>query len=270
MNLARQLPALSRLRSAAFALALVALCAGAGCSSTSQKGAPWTIRCLELRGEIGVRQINDVAETLRRTPGFDASEVRVFEKRDGSAAVYYGTYRRSLDPETGRRATPRRLREDLDALKELGTADGRRLFIQAIPVRMPTPDVGPPEWDLRNVRARYSLQIAVFEPTEEFWQVKQAALDFCRDLRERGYEAYYFHADASSIVTVGAFGPEALLTRADGRRDYSLAVKKLQQDELLKFNLLNGRIYNAKSDAGKFVPVPSRLVEVPGGEEGWQ
>ncbi len=65
------------------------------------------------------------------------------------------------------------------------------------------------------------------------------------------------------MITVGSFGPEAIITKADGRTYYSDEVLALQRDELLKYNRLNGKVYRVRSDTGEKVPVPSRLVKVP-------
>ncbi len=247
-----------------------------GCASTGsggggwgspRRGAPWTIRCLELHGSRGLATVEQVAESLRHTPGIRADDVFVRQNRDGFARLYYGTYYRRLDRRTGRRTEPAELRHDLDLLHELGVGDSRRLFLGAIAVRMPMPDVGNPAWDLRRLAARYSLQVAVFEPTDEFFEYKQAAADYCKLLRDRGYEAYYYHAPASSSVTVGSFGSDAIVVGADGKTHYSDAVKQWQQkDELFKYNLLNGAIYRVRNETGLSEPVPSRLVEAPSRE----
>ena len=182
---------------------------------------------------------------------------------DGVARLYYGTFNRSIDAKTGRYHTPRRLRGDLELIKQLGAEGGRPIFLGARSVRVPQPDVGNPEWNLRYVSAHYSLQVAVFEPRDSFWEFKRAAAEYCAHLRGRGYEAYYHHSEASSVVTVGAFGASAVTTRADGRTYYSAEVQALQSVELLKHNLLNGAIYSVRNDEGEMVRVPSRLVEIP-------
>lgn len=145
------------------------------------------------------------------------------------------------------------------------------MFLRAMPIRMPTPDVGNPGWALGNVPATYSLQVAVFEPSGDFWEYKQAAADYCAMLRDKGFEAYYHHGDASSEVTVGAFGPDAVTTKWEGGRwatYYSPAVLALQRNDLLKYNRLNGGIYRVKSGAGPSIAVPSRVVEIPHEPEG--
>ena len=66
-------------------------------------------------------------------------------------------------------------------------------------------------------------------------------------------------------------GEDAFEIRSDGRSYYSLEVRRLQQDEKLKYNLLNGHIYKVKNDAGVFVSVASSLVLIPKGTDasGW-
>ncbi len=242
-----------------------------GCTAgQSAKGPLWTIQCLELQGPHRSQHIHQISENLKRTAGIRPSDVFVMEESDGFARLYYGKYRRPLDPSTGEGRMPARMREDLNLIRELGDSSGRRFFLQALPVRLPQPSVGNPAWDLSTVRAKYSLQVAVFEPTGDFTAYKQAAADYCTELRERGYEAYYHHGPASSVVTVGAFGADAVKNISDGhvwRTVYSSQVLTLQRDELLKYNRLNGHIYRVRNQEGTLVPVPSRLVEVPHKEE---
>lgn len=232
-----------------------------GCATGG--GAPWTIRCLELNGPHRSELMSQFVETLRRTRGIHPDDVTVIDSPDDTIRLYYGTYYRRTDIQTGRRTQSKRLRGDLDLIKQLGDQSGRRYFIQAIPVRIPTPDVGPAAWDLKNVNATYSLQVAFFESTDDFWEHKMAAAEFCKLLREKGYEAYYYHADSSSTVMVGSFGPEALITRTDGRTYYSDEVLALQRKELLQYNLLNSKTYRATNDQGIRVVMPSRLVLTP-------
>lgn len=234
-----------------------------------QKGAPWTILCLELRGPERRVQMEQIAETLRQTPGVRAKDVYLRDDRDGVVRLYYGTYFRRTDAKTGKRDTPKQLRDDLLLIRQLGSGPGQYFFLRALTVRAPTPDVGPPEWNLLRATGRYTLQVGIFEPTDEFWEFKQAALEYCKLLRDKGYEAYYYHTDAASMVTVGSFGDDALVPHESGVPRYSARVIALQQsDELLKYNLLNGAIYKGQvyaspTEKGERVPVSSRLVLIP-------
>lgn len=232
-----------------------------GCATGG--GAPWTILCLELNGPNRTVLMSQFAQTLKRTPGIRPNDVTVVNSSDDTIRLYYSTYYRKTDFQTGRRTQSKRLRDDLNLIKQLGDQSKRRYFIQAIPVRMPTPDVGFPSWDLKNVNATYSLQVAFFESTDDFWEHKKAAAEYCKFLRKKGYEAYYYHTDPSSTVMVGAFGPEALITRANGRTYYSEEVLALQRKEFMQYNLLNSKTYSATNDQGKRVLVSSRLVITP-------
>jgi len=221
------------------------------------------LQCLEARGPRRVQTIEQIAETLRRTAGVRPDDVFVRDESDGAARLYYGTYYRKTDPKTGRRSEPEQMRRDIGLLRDLASEKGQRFFVQVFPVRMPMPDVGNPEWDLRRANGTYSLQVGVFEPTDEFWEYKQAAVDFCAYLRKQGREAFYFHGTGSSSVTVGLFGPDALVTKPDGKTYYAPQVLALQRDELLTYNLLNRAIYRVRQPSGVSAPVESRLVEVP-------
>jgi len=226
------------------------------------KGAPWTIRCAEQSGPARRTRIAQLATTLKRTPGIRAADVFVFGDH-GTTGLYYGRYRRATDRKTGKRNMPAQMRADLNLIKQLGDANGKRYFLTALPARVPTPNVGDPAWDLRNVASAYSLQVAVFEPSDDFWEWKQAAVNYCEFLRKKGFEAYYHHDSASSVVTVGQFGADAVVTKMDGRRYYSDQVGALQKNELLRYNFVNGGIMYVIDDDGTRNAVPSFLVEVP-------
>ena len=228
-----------------------------------RKGAPWTILCLELSGPHREAYVEQLADTLRRTPSVRSNDVFVRGDPDGHSRLYYGTYFRKTDRKTRKRSMPPQMRKDLNLIKRLVGPSNKRYFLRAFAVRMPTPDAGRPEWRLTNAPGVYSLQVAAFEPTDDFWGQKQAAADFCEFLRGKGYEAYHHHSTALSEVTVGCFGADAVIIRADGLTAYSAEVLRLQQNELLKYNLLNGGIRYIRDGRGGRVAVPSRLVEIP-------
>jgi hypothetical protein len=252
----------------AFGLLLVASCASGGSKESGgslfgSKGAPWTIQCLEVQGQARMRQIEPFAESLRRTTGIRPKDVFVRDESDGFARLYYGTYYRRTDPKTRKRSTPPQLQTDMELIKQLSSESGQRYFLQALAVRMPMPNVGNPQWVLSRATGVYSLQVAVFEPNDDFWEHKQAAAEYCEFLRKKGHEAYYHHASASSMVTVGSFGSEAVVNMPQGLPKYSAAVLALQKDDLLKYNLLNGGVYYVRDGKGGRTAVPSRLVEIP-------
>ena len=248
------------------------------------KGAPWTILCMEMQGAYRADYIEQFTATLKRTPGIRIDDVRVTHDDDGFSRIYYGTYLRHADRKTGRRTLPDRLRADLKLMHELVGAQGERFFGQARMVRKPQPDVGDPAWALERAEGVYTLQVAAFESTDDFWEHKQAAAGFCAWLRSKKYEAYYYHGPACSIVTVGTFNRSAVVETRPGMGYYSDEVRALQKDELLKYNLVNGAVVRTRtlefSDLANLgvvqrersekggstsagVPIPSRLVKIP-------
>ncbi len=244
-------------------------------------GSPWTILCLEIRGQHSRANVDTIAETLRHTRDIQPRWVSVLHDPDGFSRVYYGTYFRQTDPKTGKRPVPAELQRDRDLIRHLTGPGGESYFAGAKVVRLPLPDVGNPKWAIKNARGVYSLQIAAFEPTDDFWDIKSGAAEYCAWLRGKGYEAYYHHGPACSIVTVGSFDESAVIPAEKGLPRYSHAVLKMQEDELLRYNLVNGAIVRARSadpndmpgslsgvDSAPvdLQPVPSRLVPIPRGE----
>lgn len=245
----------------------------AGCATP--KGVPWTIRCMEATGPQASTHIEQIADTLRQTPAIDSDEVTVVHDQDGNSRLYYGTYYRRLNPETGRRSIPRELARDLEMIKTLGTGGSVFFFRRAMKVRKPQPDVGNPDWRLTRSGGAYTLQVGVFEATDEFFEYKQAAAEYCAALRSKGYDAYYHHDSACSVVTVGTFAEGAVVTTVVRERGmtrrvtrFSDEINALMRDDLLKYNLWNGMLRRSFDERGKKLPpAPSQVVRVPGTEQ---
>ncbi len=239
---------------------------------SSVRGPAWTILALELNGSTSASDAQRFADTLKSTPGIRADEVFVREEA-GLARLYYGTYPWPDSKKGGRTPMPAQLRSDLAMLKQLGSPAGGRYFLRAMPIRMPTANVGNPDWALTNAKGLYTLQVGVFEPAGDFTEYKEAASEFCKLLREQGHEAYYHHTDAASMVTVGSFGRDAIIQPSRDKKAsssgmvavpvYHPNIIAMQQKELLKHNLVNGGIQYVIKPDGTRVPIMSRLVEIP-------
>jgi len=239
------------------ALLLVVGCRGG-------RGEPWTIECMKYSEPGHTEVVDSIADVLRKTPGIDAGKVHVRHDAEGSA-LYYGRYLRRIDRLKDERNIPDELKRDIEQVKQLYDDQGRRLFLAARMVPEPLEDVGPEEWNLVNANGEYTLQVGVFFPTTEFHDLKKAAVELVRELRKRGYEAYYYHDKTRSIVTVGTFGPDAV-TVHENRVGYSPRVRALQEKESFRYNLTNGAIwYNKYQTATGVVkqPVRSLLVRIP-------
>jgi hypothetical protein len=252
---------------------------GQGASAFRGKGVPWSILCMEMSGPYAHASIERVAEVLRQVPTVRADAVFIREGSEGVVRLFYGTYRVTQDEKTGRHLFPRAMDQDAAMLKELAADTGEHYFIYARKVPTPLPDVGNPEWVLARAGGVYSLQVASFVSVDEYPNFKQAAADYCARLRSDGFEAYYWHSDDCSIVTVGSFGEDAIIehreavpnpiggrasrgTYIEGQR-YSERVLALQRHELFKYNYVNGHLHQFRFRDGVTSPPRSQLVRIP-------
>ncbi|MFQ5422439.1 MAG: hypothetical protein ACE5F9_00500 [Phycisphaerae bacterium] len=132
---------------------------------------------------------------------------------------------------------------------------------------MPLEDTGPPEWDLRSAKGAYTLHVGVTVNTPTLHNYKQAAVDWVRDLRDRGYEAYYYHAPDKprSDICVGTFGRDALVEVSPGHHTYSQAVLRLQSEAEFRWKLENGRKISKRRAGTEGNPMPNQsfLVRIP-------
>jgi hypothetical protein len=134
-------------------------------------------------------------------PGSDLLVV----SREGEEAtsLYYDTFE-SFD------AATRRLKQ----IRRIQTQTGKKPFdtvhVQVVPV--PGSRIGPPEWDLTSTKGAYTLCVGRWYnmPDRDFFLRRENAVLHCKMLREKGHEAYYYHGESESLVTVGLFGPDTV------------------------------------------------------------
>jgi hypothetical protein len=96
---------------------------------------------------------------------------------------------------------------DLRRAKSFRTRVGIQAFPAADIVPIPGTDIGPPEMNLANAKGVYTVLIATFHDVPER---RRFAVDNCKDLRQKGEEAYYYHTSTQSIVTIGSFDASAV------------------------------------------------------------
>lgn len=240
----------------------------------------WTIECNEYRSadkEERERMADSMATLLKKRPELRADDVWVQNEGDRSR-VFYGHY--NLKYVTAQTDTDshakgddiielsEEIRRDLDNIRKLALGD-KYPFFSARPMTEPTQDVGPSEWDLRNARGVYTLNVGVTYNTETLHNYKEAAVEWVRDLRRRGHEAYYYHDPdrAISSICVGTFGDDALVDDGQGKKRMSDAVLALRNKDEFKYNLENGHIINrgVVNDTGQKGRIPnwSFLVKIP-------
>lgn len=239
-------------------------------SGMSRDTETWTIECNEYLGVRHRETAETAAEALRRAPKLRGDKVRVEHSASGSW-VYYGEYALKQDKSSDelRVVLNDAIKRDLEFIRQLSLNE-KYIFFQARPIAKPGEKVGPPEWSLERARGTYTLHVGVTYATPTLRDYQEAAIEWVKDLRSRGYEAYYYHdpEKPQTSICVGSFGDDAFVTEPDGRKAYSKAVKDLQLQEEFRYNLENGHITHritADPSSGKRERIPnwSFLVEIP-------
>lgn len=230
--------------------------------NASEQVGGWSIMLTKV-GNAGM----DRAQELLRVIQADAGLHQAFiEQRPDGLVIAYGNY-------FGRDEAV----EDLERVRKtqlLGTTP----FESAI-IMPPSSDElrgSNPRHDLRTAKQRYgkqavyTLQVGVYgrvdyqSPSpEELAAYRKAAEEAVRDLRSQGETAFYYHAPARSMVTVGVFG----------EKDFDNTTLPPYQSPMLKRtrekfpnNLLNGAGINeaVRTETGRMKQLQSsQLVAIP-------
>lgn len=183
-----------------------------GCQNNPREpGQPWTIHVTTIGGPDQFERTEQIAESLKSVPDLDADKLQVIHDGDGGQ-IYYGSYERYWDPATEAWQFEPDPHPDLALIQSL-TYDGRTRPFQTAMLQEEAGSVGgDPEWEASRADGHWALQVAVFYNTETFQQRRQAAVQYCEILRERGLEAYYHHGTQMSTVVLGAFPEDAMQT----------------------------------------------------------
>lgn len=251
-----------RLAAAAFAISTLSGCTTGkmgGSGLFAPKGQKWCIQCVELLGPVHRTMCEQLADSLRNTPRINARQVHSFHEDSRQRSILgYGLYHRRTDARTGKLLIPSKLATDLAMIKNLRDASGERLFMGARMVPYPSPDVGDTRWNLRDAPGQHTLQVAVFYNTDDFHDRKQAAADYAAHLRKQGFEAYYYHSETSSEVTVGSFGDDLRAAAPEVRRLRG-SFKYALENGRYKWNHLDGERYRLQPMM-MAIPKPSELA----------
>lgn len=185
--------------------------------------------------------------------------------RGRSFMIAYGKYDSPESPKA---------KSDLKRIRAI-TIDGQRPFASSflMPPPASTQAGSTPELDLLNARrmngpqAKYTLQIGRYArsdfapPSEsERKEFRKLAEDAAAKLRKDGEQAFYYHGDTMSLVTIGLFN-DADLPRKD--RPASARLRDLQTR--FPNNLLNGagvRVHR-QGEKGEGELAPSVVVATP-------
>ncbi len=233
--------------------------------SAPELAGKWTIVLLRLKGEGQDAATQSVLRTVRASGVPEA----FLETRTDSTLVVAGKF----DSPTSRDAQAM-----LKRIKEI-EVDGQRPYMAAH--MLPPPPVAMkgsiPEWDLRNARtkygkqAEYTLQINIYtNPTgratpSELTEFQKAAEQAVQTLRKDGVDAFYYHDQTGSTVTVGLFSQAEL----DGGQSLKPGSDRSLRDLQQKFpnGLVNGAGVRDRTVDSTGKPVeslrPSFIVRVP-------
>lgn len=215
---------------------------------------------------IVIVSLNDAETAQQALARVQAAGVRgaTVEQRGKTFVVTYGRY----DTPTSGAA-----QADLKRIRE--TEYQRSLpFLGAMlapPVRVI--EGGIPEYNLTAARtlhpkARYSLQVGVYTRSDkkapspqDLAEFRKAAEQAVQALRREGEEAYYYHANSSSMVTVGAYDDTEYDANNPGITD-SPALKAMRERH--PYNLVNGQGFRERRAGEKDWRLqPSFVVMIP-------
>lgn len=182
----------------------------AGCTNPGDREL-WAIRAITVRGPQERQLADYYAESLKLVPQLKPGKVQILSDEDATH-VYYGEYELRWDSGAGREVFKPEPNDDLALIQSLVSSSGARPFLAATIEPLPTDPLGNPKWDARRADGYWSLHVAVWENVGPFRSRRQAAVEYCRQLREQGYEAYFFHGPRYSDVVVGTFPKDAIVT----------------------------------------------------------
>jgi hypothetical protein len=232
---------------------------------TEAEAGTWSVLLMTLKTEPESRATQAALRSVRSN---GVSEAVLRTRGDGTVIVA-GSFESPTQPEA---------QQLLRRVKELNI-DGQRPYAMAylVPPQATAVKGSMPEWDLRNARQRfgrnieYTLQINIYtnpsgRPTAaELKECRKAAEEAVRTLRNDGADAFYYHDNAGSTVTVGLFTQQEVDEGFSLRVGAGKGLRDLQQK--FPHGLVNGAGVKEKGTDSQGRPTeqlrPSFLVRVP-------
>jgi len=151
-----------------------------------------------------------------------AEEAKYYKSQTERLTGWQGMYVESKADHSelywGKYASQKDASRNLKKAKSYRAPAGVAIYAQAMILPLGEKDFGPPEWDLRNAGGAYTVVVAVFYdvPEADYFGRKEHAVEYCRQLRQKGEQAYYYHGPARSTVAVGSFSEAAVEMVRDG------------------------------------------------------
>jgi len=224
----------------------------------------WSILLMKIN-QGGMERARQMLEIIQQEAGLRQAYI---DERSNGLVIAYGDYLDKADPKA------------VNDLKKVLKAelDGVPIFEQAIMMPPTSSSLrgSNPSYDLRTVKGRlgdlaiYTLQVGIYgradyqvPSAQDLAAFRRAAEDAVRELRSQGEMAFYYHAPARSMVTIGVFGERDYdaMTRPPTQSPALLALRKKYPN-----NLLNGQGINEtiRTESGKVTRLQtSQLVSIP-------
>jgi hypothetical protein len=239
--------------------------------SGSQAGA-YTILLFTHEGADHIAEATAHKARAAEATGWKDLFVVDAEKYSG---LYWGHYK-------NRKSAMRNLKR---AKAFVSPATKAHMYVRAMVVPLPGRDEGPKEWNLKNAPPdrKYSIQVGVYYdiPLRNYFGRKGEAVEVCRQLRQRGEEAYYFHGPVRSGVFVGSFPASSASVGKIQRRDprtgrgsyvenfivHDPRIKRVLRDYpelVICGNTETTTVYDRKTGRIRKVTKPSTVVVIPG------
>ena len=241
-------------------MAAVLVGALAGCTpvTPSEINGEYTIRLMGAEGANHVQRINAYKEHTEQETGWTGLYVVI---KGNFSELYWGKY-----------PTEKAALGDLERAKNFRTHLGIQAFPKPVILPIPGSDTGPPEMNLANAKGVYTVLIATFhdDPARDYFgQYRRFAVENCKDLRQKGEEAYFYHAAGQSIVTIGCFDASAIKQVKVG----SITTNEYNNDAIVRIikrhplMAENGYSMRVRLPTGpstvKWVDKPSYAIRIP-------
>ena len=233
-------------------------------AGTGSGSGDWSI-ILTTVEQGGMKRATEMLRIIQEQAGLAGAYI---DRRNAGLVIAYGHYSDRADPQAV---------ADLAKVKQIDLL-GAKLFKGAILVP-PSGDAlrgTNASYDLRRVKERYgknavyTLQVGIYgrgdyqtPSPEDLASFRKAAEEAASELRSQGVMAFYYHAPARSMVTVGVFS----------ERDFdATTLPPTQSPQLRKMrerfpnNLLNGQGIKetVRTESGKVTRLQSsQLVAIP-------
>lgn len=247
----------------------------AGQSSSADKGGAYTVLLFTHEGADHIAEADGHKTRAAEATGWDGLFVIHKEK---TSSLYRGRYKT-------RTAATRNLKK---AKKFVSPKTRAHIYTRAMVVPLPGKDQGPAEWNLKNAPAgmKWSIKVGIYYdiPARNYFGRKGEAVEVCKQLRQRGEEAYYFHGPMRSGVFIGAFPPSSAkmvqtesIHPQSGHRSYKAdfivhdqRIKRILKDypDLVVCGAgETTTVYDRKTKKVRKIKQPSSVVIIPGRKE---